>query len=531
MLGRFTYDRGGSNAGNIDINFTRRWNKFLPIVMQNRIDNVAKSGIREHINFFKQDKISVAQNLQSATDFEQLRDWFDFAEDGSHFTLLRDRNLGAYMGFEGKSLADNDRNAGTFTRALVTDSAHYLDPSTGLVTAVNTVDIPRFPAGQYGRGVLIEGARTNLITRSETFGTTWVPTNITVDNNTTETLDPAGNNTAEKLTASAANGTINFDTATATGSNDACFPVYLKSGQAGNVAAALLIIGDAGGSSTQAITVTPNGSDGNGFTRFEINVANAGFTGDWQARIRIDTNTDVIYAWGAEFNAGADVRFPSSYIKADAGSTVTRAVEALTYSTTNVINELRGTIGFWFNPEWVHNQHPTAQLVFIPHGTGGTSDRYLVIEVTSAGNFSCTVDDGVGTAVISISTSASGMSQNTWHHIVFTYDTTIANGGNLYLDGTLLDTSSNSAFNPNVVGTTYQFSTSSNAAWGTYDDFFIRRDVLDASSINRMFNRGAALAEQRNRWTAELLQTNFPELLQKGANRYNWEAEFLEVLS
>jgi len=55
-------------------------------------------------------------------------------------------------------------------------------------------------------GYLAEGARTNRCLQSQTLGTTWVASNITVAND--QVVAPDGTTTAESLTASAGNGTL-----------------------------------------------------------------------------------------------------------------------------------------------------------------------------------------------------------------------------------------------------------------------------------------------------------------------------------
>jgi len=149
-FGRIEFD------GNF-IDLARPWTSFQARRPLNESSVQAESGVEQIITKFTQWLINTRLNLTSPQEKAQLQRLFEFAEDGSTFTLIRDRNLGTYINFEGginptaapRGLKTNDDVDGTFTRALTTDSAWYLDEGTGLLTVRNVVDQPRFPEGKY----------------------------------------------------------------------------------------------------------------------------------------------------------------------------------------------------------------------------------------------------------------------------------------------------------------------------------------------------------------------------------------------
>ncbi len=485
------------NSINVDID--RDFNAYLDKKFVNNAVVQSSSGQEQTVNFFTQQKVRASMRLVTAQKKQELDEWFDFVKGGVSFKFWRDWNLGTYIGFEGKSLKTNDGDAGTFTRALTTDSSYYLDPSTGLMTVLNTVDLPRFPSGKYGGGVLIEGARTNINDRPSDFtGTSsWAPTNMTVAT-TTETNDPADGTNADKLTADAANGRITFTTSTAMA--DSSMGVWLKSPN-GTVSCELVIEGTTSGALDLGISVTPT------WTYFSHNNSIGGLVGNLLYRIRILTNTEIIYAWGCNFEAGADQLFSSQVIGAVSTSSITRSADKLLYTAVDKINQDKGTISFWFTPEWIFDKHGSVVLF---HSGADTTNRHLAVVFDSTGNFSTTMYKLNGSTFESVTGSGSTIVQNAAHHYVLTYDSTVSNGLINYLDGVLLATSSNSAFSASGIGTNFavgSFNNGNNPSFCVIDDFEAWKDVKDASWVNERFNQNRGSGYGRNRFDNMLLDS------------------------
>lgn len=173
-------------------------------------------------------------------------------------------------------------------------------------------------------GFLSETARTNICLQSEVLSNAaWVAVTCTVGNN--ETASPDGTTTAESLTASAGNGTL--IQAIVSAANTYTFSVWLKRKTGtGNIQLTL----DAGVAWT-TVAVTSS------WARYTL--TQAALTNP-NPGIRIVTNADAVYAWGAQVEIGA---FVSSYIPT-VGSGVTRNLDLLTYVQAGNLSNTNGTI-------------------------------------------------------------------------------------------------------------------------------------------------------------------------------------------
>ena len=309
-----------SFAGQIEyngivINFVRQWNNFAIRKAQKQAISRSAAGIRETLNFANQDFIQAVKERLTAQELAELLQFYEFARDGSSFIFIRDRGMGAYWNFE-KTLNNNDENPLTFTRTAGDSSnASYIDPSTGLLTFEDTADTPRYPAGKYGHGLIIEGSRDNMILNHDMDHADWVKSNITVGADTTEVSDPAGGNNADKLTASAANGTVTLATTVDVSTDDGVFSVWVRC-PSGTVEGEIVIRDESAVLVvTQAFTATPD------WQRIQVVYENGGDPSDnWGFVIQIDTDTEIIYVYGPQGEAGSDVLFASNYIRGDLSS-------------------------------------------------------------------------------------------------------------------------------------------------------------------------------------------------------------------
>ena len=246
----------------------------------------------------------------------------------------------------------------TFTRG---SNATRVNSSGVIVTASN--DVPRFdydPVTLAAKGLLIEEARTNLLTYSEQFdNAAWTKNNTTTTANATTA--PDGATTADKLAETATTAVHNAGqsiTTTATAYNFSC---YVKAAERNfaflyhtQTNAAVSVNLSTGATGQPSGTVAPTSSSvtpvGNGWYRINMTVtatAASNFFGVYVA----DTLTSVsyagtagsgIYVWGAQLEAGA---FATSYIPTVA-STVTRSADVATMTGTNFsswYNQTQGT--------------------------------------------------------------------------------------------------------------------------------------------------------------------------------------------
>ena len=153
----------------------------------------------------------------------------------------------------------------------------------------------------------------------------------------------------------------------------------------------------------------------------------------------------------------------------------------------------------------------------------------------SAGTWEYRFYDGTGAIGAQISPSASALTQNTWSHIIVTYDSTVSNGIKIYHNGALLNTSTNDPFNAIELGTNFfvgVISGGSSNSFCTLDDVFIRKDVLSASEITDIYDRGQALGKRRNYFSAmRLTNPAFNPIQRIGGPRWDVELEMMEELT
>ena len=509
MSGKFTYN-------NIDVLFDRSWNIFQVEKINNQSVTESISGIQETLEYYNRDLIHLERNFLTGTEVEQLRKWWTYVRDGSSFSLYRDKDFGMEIDFAGKSLVNNNGNSPTFAR---TGIANVVDPDTGLLTSIAT-GTARFPDGNFGRGLLIEGEMTNLLTYTEDFSNAaWVDTNITVAASTIP--DPEGDITSKsiKLTATADSGTIYQDTATAIGTDSATFSIWLRCLE-GTKGVSLQIWDDTGvPKKIESFTVTTE------WVRYSTTYINAGADGDnWRAYILMAYSGDIVYAWGTQLEPK---KYATSYLK-DAG---TRNVESCYYAlTTNNFNNKQFSISFWFNSNWNSSEITAAYNSILWISESGSSDR-LISLLALTDNFELLVKD-YEQNTITTTTAAYTLLDNTWYHFVLTIDSTISDGVKIYINGVQRNAPSNSAFIPSAFERLYVGTYSSQYADGTFDDINIWKRVLNLSEIKAIYNKSSAIGTTQNYWSAvKIIEPNFNPIQRLGSTRWNFAVDLMEVLT
>jgi hypothetical protein len=228
--------------------------------------------------------------------------------------------------------------AGPLTSVRAHDATHtatYVHPTTGLVT-VATDNLLRIES----TGALIEDTRTNLALQSETLGTTWAPTTCTVAAN--QAVAPDGASTAESLTATAGNATL-LQTVTGT-AVPYTFSVYLKRKTGSG---AVQVRADSTNWTTCA------GVNASTWTRCvdTRTLSVAAYT----PGIRIVTDTDAVYAWGGQMEAGA---WASSYIGPTVAAAKIRNIDLLSVPRAGVVYDAGGTFAVTFDTTTVRANVP-----------------------------------------------------------------------------------------------------------------------------------------------------------------------------
>ncbi len=246
--------------------------------------------------------------------------------------------------------------------------------------------------------LLLEPQRTNVLTYSEAFNVGWsaVASTITTD----VTAAPNGASSADKITANTSSN-IHFankaisDTATpwtySVFAKAAGYDRFIMWTAATNFVGFNLTSGVVESTLGTGITAASIQNYGNGWYRCSITstsissgtsvafaVFNAAYTNGNTNPIFTGNETDGVFIWGAQFEAGA---YPTSYISTESGLAVTRLADAASKTgISSLIGQTEGTVYIDFVQKAVG-----ASVVQIQLNDGSNSNR-VQIEVNSSGN-------------------------------------------------------------------------------------------------------------------------------------------------
>jgi hypothetical protein len=231
-----------------------------------------------------------------------------------------------------------------------------LEPSASLGSYVPTTSAAAGALRRGDRGVLIEGSRTNLLLRSQEFGTTWTAQRTTVTANTIAA--PDGTTTADTVLETVDNGSHGVFQAITKAASSITYALSCHIKPNGRDWAILQL--DSAGETNRVrvwFDLTGSGSVGSnvaGGTGFSfVSASIQALANGWYRCVAVitgDTNTthtshvrpatadttvsyagDItkgLYLWGAQLEAAS---FASSYVKSEAAAS-TRAADVLTYT-------------------------------------------------------------------------------------------------------------------------------------------------------------------------------------------------------
>ena len=243
----------------------------------------------------------------------------------------------------------------TFSRD---STATYLG-SDGLIKTALAGE-PRFEFDTDGNclGLLIEESRTNLHLHSENLSSWYVETGGSVGVNTTSTVAPDGNQTADSLfgtlNGSSAYTIISFSNATTytfsvflkylTGNENIRIEIgdapFARSSTTFNTVTGALVSNTGG-----TATVNEVESYGNGWYRYSITRTTTSAGGGFMDINHVSTTSSSVAVWGAQVESGS---FATSYIPTTT-ATVTRSADFAKITGTNFTdfyNQTEGTIFF-----------------------------------------------------------------------------------------------------------------------------------------------------------------------------------------
>jgi hypothetical protein len=242
--------------------------------------------------------------------------WLDFINNRALYASVDVGNVTGGTGY-------------SFTRA----SDGYYTNSDGTLTLFGSGALRRGD-----RGVLIEGARTNLLVRSQEFdNAAWVKSNATVTANVGAA--PDGTTTADQVTATGADGYIIPSSSLFAAAGGATF-VYSVFAKAGTATTITLLLGatanyvgtfnlSTGVASTSSANTTVSMTNaGSGWYRCVLTCAAVASIGYAEAQIGRVASGLTFSLWGAQLEQAS---FQSSYIPTVAAA-ATRAADSLVYT-------------------------------------------------------------------------------------------------------------------------------------------------------------------------------------------------------
>jgi hypothetical protein len=308
-------------------------------------------------------------------------------------------------------------------------------------------DVIRIDSSKGEKGVLIEPQRSNVQVASNTFSNAvWTKSNLTITDNTLETLSPVGINNASLLTSTSnSNQLSDFNTladGVVTGSffvknkNSVSVKIGMSNGTTGDTAATFVFATQSFNVDSTAPawsnTTVKSENYGNGWYRLSITSTKSGST---QCSIYLSTieNTKSIYAFGAQLEAGS---YASSYIvnnNTTQNIIVTRNGDNLIYTNAgHLFGETEGTIFLEFYHSVVSNAG--FRVLFSTEASTANQFNNLLLGTQNNGNdlqYSITAA-GVSQGSVSSSNLTEGK-----HRIIIQYSL-LSNGCKFYLDGSLV---------------------------------------------------------------------------------------------
>lgn len=392
---------------------------------------------------------------------------------------------------------DGSVGAGTFAR-----TGNAWNPET---LAVAGTGVPRYVTGKRGQAIVIETVLTNLAKQSQTFGTTWVQTAVTVSSDAVAA--PDGTTTADKVIPTAANTyhIINQLTASTSGVRET-HSVYAKAGGYDYIYMVDNNITSAMASfkltDSSAPTVSGTGSPtatkadvGNGWYRCSLSFTPTA-TGSAGNEVRVSATgadagtflgdgTKGVYLWQADAVISP---FTSSPITTTT-TTITRNAETLAYPTSGVLTAASGTVAMWVNLDTAITGSGSTFAFFDHRGGGNTgNDNIILYGANNAIAANTTGHTGTSSAntVVGALTGLSG-----WHHLAMTWDSTKLA---VWRDGVELAGSVSSPNIPTTLHTDFKIGyDAAVAAWQPgmpIDNLRVYNRPLIASEMMKLYNLG-----------------------------------------
>jgi len=361
-------------------------------------------------------------------------------------------------------------NAGSGT-SLVVDNVSVkevlFDQPDGTLTLFehpNNVPRVEYDADSNRLGLLVEEARTNLVTYSEDFSN-WGNIRSTTNGNTA--VSPDGTLTADALVGTAVSDDHAVETSITTTAQPYTFSAFIKAGDKSfarlwqtndSILADFDLTNLTVGHTFGSPTATTIEDVGNGWRRCSITMTPTAGTrtfriyaleGDNDKVYLGDGSTEDIYIWGAQVEAGS---FPTSYIKTT-GSTATRSADVASIPVADFgYNQSAGTV--LVEASVLNDQNANDRRI-LEISDGTTSNFFSVYQDVSAGENISIANQSGGSLTANFDTGFTITEGSTFKAVATLKDNDVAasvNGGSITSDTSTAISSALSEVNVGYLG-------------------------------------------------------------------------------
>ena len=342
---------------------------------------------------------------------------------------------GAWATKEGSTLAYNDENNNykplpfTTTRNSIATRVN----KEGLIEVVGN-DVPRIDYTDSADGVLLlENSATNLVTYSEDFSNAaWTKSNSSITSNSV--ISPDGTLNSDKLVINTSAGYLG-GTFISSGNTDVTVSFFVKSDTLSSFTFAESFYFGTVTNFDLSNGTTDNGkieNYGNGWYRCSKTYTYA--SGQQIVAIQIKTGASgSLYIFGGQYEEGS---YPTSYIKSNSGSTVTRVADTASGAgNSQVFNDSEGVL---YAEISAFSEIGSSGLISL---SDGTNNNRVTIELdgnTVKGRLTPSVGIlNASTNIVSTSRIALKYKQNDFALWVNGFEAATSNSGNTFSNETL----------------------------------------------------------------------------------------------
>ena len=449
----------------------------------------------------------------------EMRQFFQYAKTGATFSLWVNKAQGPYLGFEGFTLITNDFQTGTTSRS---NTGYYQDHYTGDLKSV-AANKPRFETGKFGAGLLNEKNSVNWITQNQFAA--WVAASASYDK-IGYMNDPTNSTTLAQIVelTGTQGGFLIVTNRLVSLATKGCFSMYGRAYDQ-TLRAELLLQHDTGSPVFQTALMELTCD----WQRFHVATLNHGYTAagaKWRCDFNIygSTGDKAIFA----FPQFEETSYPSSYMLTES-ATFARGLDHHSFPIVvdDDIDPCKGTLLFWIKPLFQYADDDVHTFIIIEDSLG--SD-FIQIWKSSSGNLRVTMATGDNVDVVDLTIDPSTFfTAGTWTRIAVAWDLSVADGVNVYANGTAVATSFTDSFSPVQSPSIVRISTSSDSGSFVIDELEILKYAMNAGEASADASMLRARGIGQNKYTSmQLLSTAWNPALRSGRAYYEFDLDIIE---